>query len=400
MKKKISKERKMKIKISRARRSQVGHKEVNFNFNGKCLFLTYKGWIEQLQIDNLLNDICRNAGGSISKYKYNAVHEESDKETPYKHTHIHVYFKTKKHIRGQARLNIAGVHPHIKFCATSEHFDNLIKYVRKQNQPFVEQLTGNEFKWKGAIRDKIQACSTWGEVINHKEEDVVKATMKYFRWAKECWNYRPRRNLSLSIKLRRWQQEVYKGLYKQNNRKIMWIHDKLGGNGKSVLANYLIDNKSALLVDSGKVADVAYAYNNEEVIIFDLPRCTLDADGKDWTPYRIMEMFKNGRIFSPKYQSCMKRFKPCKVIVLANFLPDVSKLSLDRWDVKDLDQGKLVPRPLNINTGSWNAPAEDGKKNEIFDNNAIKQARRVPTQQYDKVIKDEDYKRRNVIRIT
>jgi hypothetical protein len=52
--------------------------------------------------------------------------------------------------------------------------------------------------------------------------------------------------------------------------------------------------------------------------------------------YSLMESFKNGRIFSPKYESISKTFKPCHVVVFANFIPDHSKLSQDRWLVKNL----------------------------------------------------------------
>jgi hypothetical protein len=37
-------------------------------------------------------------------------------------------------------------------------------------------------------------------------------------------------------------------------------------------------------------------------------------------------------LWSPKYQSSVKRFKPAKVLCLANWKPDETKLSMDRWD--------------------------------------------------------------------
>ena len=58
-----------------------------------------------------------------------------------------------------------------------------------------------------------------------------------------------------------------------------------------------------------------------------------------------MESFKNGRFFSPKYGSCLKRFKPPHVVVFANYMPDLEKLSMDRWDIMDLDNKTLSKNP-------------------------------------------------------
>jgi hypothetical protein len=79
--------------------------------------------------------------------------------------------------------------------------------------------------------------------------------------------------------------------------------------------------------------DIAHAYNNETTVIIDLSRT--QADKIDHI-YSLMESFKNGRIFSPKYESISKTFKPCHVIVFANVIPDHANLSQDRWLVKTL----------------------------------------------------------------
>ena len=50
-----------------------------------------------------------------------------------------------------------------------------------------------------------------------------------------------------------------------------------------------------------------------------------------------MECFKNGKIFSPKYNSRRKRFDRAKVIVFANFMSDRSALIADRWDIINMD---------------------------------------------------------------
>jgi hypothetical protein len=81
------------------------------------------------------------------------------------------------------------------------------------------------------------------------------------------------------------------------------------------------------------VCDIAHAYKYEKITLIDLSRT--QADKIDHI-YSLMESFKNGRIFSPKYDSVFKTFEPCYVIVFANFIPEHQKLSQDRWLVKTL----------------------------------------------------------------
>ena len=49
------------------------------------------------------------------------------------------------------------------------------------------------------------------------------------------------------------------------------------------------------------------------------------------TAVELFRFARSGRIFSPKYESISKTFKPCHVIVFASFIPDHAKLSQDRW---------------------------------------------------------------------
>lgn len=137
-----------------------------------------------------------------------------------------------------------------------------------------------------------------------------------------------------------WQKLVINKLAVQNERKILWVWEKVGNIGKSFLANFIVAHYNAFLVTSGKSSDIIHAFNNEEIVVCDYARTKekVDEHGTSTTiNYELIEGFKNGRYFSGKYDSQIKIFPPCSVVCFANFAPEWSKLSLDRWDELNLN---------------------------------------------------------------
>lgn len=130
------------------------------------------------------------------------------------------------------------------------------------------------------------------------------------------------------VELRGWQKEVIKRLDEQSNRKVLWVVDEIGNNGKTYLSKYLVSKRNSFLVRNGKTSDIAYSFNYEDIIIFDFVR---SVEGR--VNYGVIEAFKDGCLFSPKYESKTKIFKSRKVIVFANFHPVEEMLSSDRWDI-------------------------------------------------------------------
>ncbi len=136
------------------------------------------------------------------------------------------------------------------------------------------------------------------------------------------------------IKLKTWQKKALIRLDKQRDRKILWIYDQEGNKGKTYLAKYLNYKYGALYIQNGKCADIAHIYDNQSHIVFDFTRSQ-----EDHINYGIIESFKNGMLFSPKYNSQTKRFKPCKIIIMANFMSNEDdKMTNDRWDIYDLSK--------------------------------------------------------------
>lgn len=135
-------------------------------------------------------------------------------------------------------------------------------------------------------------------------------------------------------KLRKWQMSILRRLFVQNSRSILWVIDTVGGRGKTFLAHYISSCYGYELLDGvTKTADVAALISPQpKGVIFDVTR----SDSTHFS-YATLEAIKNGFVMSGKYHGIKRVFQPVPVIVFANFAPDTSKLSADRWDLYDAD---------------------------------------------------------------
>jgi len=134
------------------------------------------------------------------------------------------------------------------------------------------------------------------------------------------------------FKLRMWQFEVLELALAQNDRKILWVTDPDGNHGKSYLARYMNILYGFQWLD-GIVSTRDFAPmvdRNLKGVVFDVCR----ANEKKFD-FSTLESIKNGFIVSGKYggQSIWLESKP--VVVFANYTPDKSLLSRDRWQIID-----------------------------------------------------------------
>lgn len=143
-----------------------------------------------------------------------------------------------------------------------------------------------------------------------------------------------------NIELREWQKEFIEILLSEegNDRPIYWIYDVVGNEGKSFLCQHLASKYGACLMTAIQEQAIAYAYNSERMVLFDIPR---DSDLEE-VSLKPIEMLKNGVITSTKYECVTKRFKTPIVCMLCNVLPRRSRFSVDRWRVYELYGGKLT----------------------------------------------------------
>jgi len=140
--------------------------------------------------------------------------------------------------------------------------------------------------------------------------------------------------------LRPWQQDVVDMLdLPADDRHVLWIFERIGNVGKSTLGKYLEATRDAWWTTLGKKADMAYAYDRQRIVVFDVARTNESALDN---LYSIAESLKNGSIFSSKYESIAKVFDPPHVVVFSNEPPNRSKMSKDRFVVFEVVNDTLV----------------------------------------------------------
>lgn len=147
-----------------------------------------------------------------------------------------------------------------------------------------------------------------------------------------------RKPLKVITELRPWQQELKEILDEEpDDRTIHWYWEEEGNMGKTAMAKYICSKYDALFL-SGKASDskhiVAKYVNSGKTLhaaVFGFPRSM-----EEYVSYEGLESIKDGIFCSGKYDGSMVMYNPPHVFVFANFAPDMSKLSMDRWRVKKI----------------------------------------------------------------
>lgn len=190
-----------------------------------------------------------------------------------------------------------------------------------------------------------------------------KAAQMVSRLGKEAKRKKKLAKKMADAELRDWQADAVRRLEEQDDRKVLWYVDHMGGRGKTFLAKYLIATKGAFLLQGGRTADINCAYQGEEYVVCDFTR-----EKQDIINYSCIESLKNGLVFNSKYHSGLKlRSDGCKIIAFSNWEPDRSKLSADRWEVIPLDPPPLIRH--NARVGKFQRFMERDARNlsESFD---------------------------------
>jgi len=254
-------------------------------------------------------------------------------------------------------------HDNVQYCSKDENvtewgIPSKGKGSRTDIKKFIEKAskvrTPEDEK---ALKDEMPA--TWGRYYKAGREasalDIRVEARKEHRFKYE------------KLRLREWQKNVREDLLEQNDRTVTWLVDAKGGMGKSTLAHYLQAVDKAFIVTNGKSSDIAHAYKKTmaEIVVFDFTR-----DLEEYVNYQVIESFKDGRLFCPKYDAEAITFKPAKVLVCSNWEPNREKLSSDRWDIrhlKQLETSDTTSPPRRRKRRRQSMEAEDEEKTDALE---------------------------------
>lgn len=216
---------------------------------------------------------------------------------------------------------------------------NLKYTMKKEVGPGIFQKgnleQGKRTDWE-ELKDFMKSARTAKEIV----ENYPDKFMKYTHGVMTAWQILKEERVLDEIKqdefkefkLYEWEEKLLEELkQKPHPRKIIWYVDPAGGKGKSTFARYLQTHMGALKLSNGKSKDLAFIYNNENIVIFDFARTQMEIIN-----YAIIEDLKNGCIQSPKYASTIKIFPKPHIVIFSNFEPNHQAWSADRWDIRRL----------------------------------------------------------------
>lgn len=284
--------------------------------------MTYKGHIDK---EGLMTAFKTTFNTKETIVAWESGHEE----TPYEHTHLYVDFGRAYNTRDCRRFDVDGVHPNIKPITARKHLENIWRYLCKEdheNDYLLERIGKS-------MADRVWQHNTLQDALRNIEQlrDVVPTIQLY--------NARPTPSAMVDTpeEWRPWQAKIIEMIaHEPDDRSIVWIHDKKGGCGKSRLTRWLYAEQKAIFVKYfGRTADFMTLIENAlstgwdgRCLIADLPR---DAETKNI--YEPIESLKDGMVQTTKYIGKTRLIASPHVIVMANFRPDMAKLTHDRWRI-------------------------------------------------------------------
>lgn len=138
--------------------------------------------------------------------------------------------------------------------------------------------------------------------------------------------------------MRPWQQEVVELVQQKDDRSIKMIIDTVGNTGKSILCEYLEYHRFAYEIppmrEMQDIMQCVMSVPNQKAFVIDMPRA-LKKD-KLASFFSGLEALKNGVAYDTRYKFQKKRFDRPQIIVFTNTEPDLSLLSIDRWEIYDM----------------------------------------------------------------
>ena len=272
--------------------------------------------------------------------------EFSETKDKFTNSHSHMFVNSNEAYLFQDMKKLLKRHLGVKPNDISRPLNmrETIRYVTKQDQNSI--LINIPLKFTSTVyRARIYADQghrtvTWSDYIPSQiaacERKVFEDLVHQETISKELQELGRRIG---GIHLFNWQRDLLELVNEEDDdRKVWWLTDEVGGTGKSILAKHIVTCENGCLFHDTDYKSNAYLYNYETVVVFDLPRTCLPQN------LAIIEDLKNGEVISTKYQPVRKRFPPPTIIVFSNHAPTMEHLSMDRWRIMRVNDalGNLI----------------------------------------------------------
>ena len=255
--------------------------------------------------------------------------KEEAPTTGTKHLQGYIQLKKKGYMTAVKKILPQGAHiekakgdaqSNYEYCTKEGNFEE--KGIIQRNGTRTDQLY-----------EEIQKCNTWEEVLK------LRGVANRLKFAREVYILRPVPKMELE--LRPWQQRLLEEILEEpDDRTIIYVYDPIGGKGKTKMCKYLISNYNAFYCGPGKGADIYHAYDNQKIILYDIPR-SVDENIINWS---VLEKLKDGVVFSGKYESRLKyRNHNSHIIIFSNSPLPAGVFSEDRIRMIDLTKDTNEP---------------------------------------------------------
>ena len=205
-------------------------------------------------------------------------------------------------------------------------FPNDKKFIEIKNQ--CEALGRAHFiKAKGTAKQNYDYCSKEGDFYTNIEIP---------------------RPLKIISDLFPWQNTLAEMLKNEpDDRSVIWIYDDLGNNGKSCFLKWCVMNLNCIFTTGGKGSDILnLCMNNKDKLLKNnclvMWSCARETD-YDHIRYGIIETIKDGIICNTKYEAHSFICNSPHVLILANEMPNMQKLTKDRWKIFTIENKELIP---------------------------------------------------------
>lgn len=257
------------------------------------------------------------------------AHETGDENCPYLHTHVVAHLGKNRSIskkRVKNGFDIDDIHPNVKILKGKIAYNDALVYISKEDQDIgVELEDANAF---ALTVNQIRECETEIEVVSmcKKSCDVI-PYLTIYRLAEMEARHIEYNESFREAELYPEQARWLKHLERQDDRKITWVCDYAGGKGKSWFGKWLRVNKCAERMKLSQKA-VNFMYKGSEYVYINITRTM-----EEFVSYGALEDLKDGDMVSDKYQGRSDLFASPKLIVFANFYPNVDACTCDRWDI-------------------------------------------------------------------